>query len=263
MLRGCFTFAHTNMSVMEKISSVLVLILVLRVEVSFPMRRMNPYGRPLVPTTDIRLHETERLLVPRPPTSNGGLQVCNATPLAIHVAFVTIGPLFYENWLRPGQCMTRNNIGNWWRDIEIRTALQTNEFSDNDNIRPWVEFGATCLSTITVARGIRILKSVGFSKAMSEKIYSTILSVVGSATGTWTLLDLISKMEGRHQGYFSNCKTWRVRGGPHPTWTADGTLFGNPADPRGEDYKLEGGHHYDCQTPGVDFQVNFPTVPPP
>lgn len=61
----------------------------------------------------------------------GSLTVCNKTNVPLHVSLDQIGPLCYENWLMPGQCMQRN-VGRVWFTINAALATPWNEITDID-----------------------------------------------------------------------------------------------------------------------------------
>jgi hypothetical protein len=196
--------------------------------------------------------------------SDGGLEVCNATPLPVHVAYFVLGPLHYQNWLAPGQCMTRNNIGNWWRDVEVRMATKGTEFDDGDNVVPWVTLAGTALTTACSLGTVGpFLSALGVSARVID-VANKGLAIAAGAGGCYTISDVVSKMQSRLQGYYSNCKTWRIKGGPFAEWSSDGVeLVGNPFSRRATPYTLVGGEHYNCHDLRRHHTVDYPRVPRP
>jgi hypothetical protein len=158
--------------------------------------------------------------------------------------------------------MTRNDIGFWWRDIEVRSAASGNEFDRFDDLGPWIALTGTAMRTAydfdTV---VSLLSGLGFS----AKTVATAEETLERYPKRYRAVDeIVDILHSRHHGYVSNCKSWNVVGGTHVRWCDDGTeLIRDVASERSVPYRLEGGSDYDCGTPGERFTVGYPRVPRP
>jgi hypothetical protein len=67
----------------------------------------------------------------------GTLTVCNRSNVPLHVSFDQAGPLYYENFLQPGQCMTRE-LGRVWFTVIACLASIENAINDGHVAMPIV-----------------------------------------------------------------------------------------------------------------------------
>lgn len=106
--------------------------------------------------------------------AGGGLQVCNGTPLDLHISLRQLGPMYYQNWVRPGECMTRNGIGNVWFGIQARVATIENEYNDCQVAMPIVGAVCTALSLVCplVTAGVNFaVRSVDYHWLFQAQLY--------------------------------------------------------------------------------------------
>jgi hypothetical protein len=192
----------------------------------------------------------------------GGLSVCNKTSAVAHISFAQVGPLYYQNYVNPGDCMTKNGIGNIHVTINARLGIQGNEYNDGDIALPIAACVASAFALVCPAVGAAAIGfeatclSAGFavSSAVTTTGSCAMLIGAGSAgvvavTGSMSIANAVKEIAVSESGYYTNCKRWDLIGGPAtieiidsngdhkriPHLGGGGTAFG-----------LTNGHHYDC-----------------
>lgn len=192
----------------------------------------------------------------------GGLSICNKTSAVAHISFSQVGSLYYQNYVNPGDCMTRNGIGNIHVTINARLGIQGNEYNDGDIALPIATcvasaFSLVCPTVGVIATGMEaICLSAGF--AISSAITTTgscaMLIGMGSAgvvavIGSMSIANAVKDIAISDSGYYTNCKRWDLIGGPSTIEVIDAN--GNHQriphiGVGGAKFDLTNGHHYDC-----------------
>ena len=144
-----------------------------------------------------------------------GIQICNDTPSVIHLAISQIGPLYYENYVNPNECMTRNNIGNIHARIEVIRGSDDKTF--NLHITSLTIFSFFLFFTILIANIImyhryhksKHIHKISYIKRRIHKLlgYSLIMCVA------FVTYVLVYGLSSRGFPIFTNCTAWNVTGG--------------------------------------------------
>lgn len=221
----------------------------------------------------------------------GGLSVCNKTKLSLHVGFGHVGPLYYENFLQPKHCMVRNDIGNTWMTLFIRTGAIDNTFDFNSCAMPIIGVaGAVLIGAGTIVSGIGIAGAAigaiagegvaaGFAvaggAAATTSAVATALPIAvgnclvisstvaqfgnvlaGGVTGVAVATQVQSTIFSNRPGYYTNCMRWDVIGGTKINRNTDGTTYTT-----NNDINIVNGHHYGCHSRRKSFIFNSSPTP--
>jgi hypothetical protein len=152
----------------------------------------------------------------------GGLSLCNAGLSTLHVSLSLTGPVYYHNYLQPGQCRDWNGIGNVWFSVLGRTGygrdFTTAEVALHILFMVLLIFGALIAMNIVI---LEIQSGSSVREAVAECVERGWKSVhewpfhVSFVFVLFIFLCFFSR--GRDtviaSGVFANCKRWDVIGG--------------------------------------------------
>ena len=80
----------------------------------------------------------------------GSISVCNKSNVPIHVSLDQVGPLYYKNFLAPGETWTQST-GRVWFTINSRLASPGKPFSTSDVVLPTATCGVLRLEVVPPA----------------------------------------------------------------------------------------------------------------
>ncbi|RWS13867.1 hypothetical protein B4U79_17330 [Dinothrombium tinctorium] len=86
------------------------------------------------------------------------VSVCNASFLILNIAFSQIGPVYYQNSVKPGECMVRK-VGKLPFRVEARPDIEINRYRNIDVAIPIIKtVAAVSVFGITLYYGYQIIK---------------------------------------------------------------------------------------------------------
>lgn len=128
----------------------------------------------------------------------GGIKICNNVDHSIHVSLNLIGTVYYENFVQPKTCMTRNNIGSFTFYIKIFEATIMNKITAWDIIWPFTTFGM-CIISILLMFLLR-------KKHKISAYYFKIVSLSTLLILLWNIMSYISRGYACH----SDNRQWNI-----------------------------------------------------
>jgi hypothetical protein len=161
----------------------------------------------------------------------GGLSLCNRGVSTVHVALSLAGPVYYHNFLQPGQCRDWNGVGNVWFSVLGRTGFGRG-FTSVDVVCPLLFVVSLVVGAVACMKVVRLHTQSGssVSAAVGEGVRSGCQRFI-----KWPILVkflfvllacicclLWSRDSVIASGVFAKCKRWDIIGG-EVVWSINGT----------------------------------------
>lgn len=110
------------------------------------------------------------------------ISISNDTNVCIHVSLKHLGPLVYQNYLRPGERMVRN-VAPGFYTIEAKLSLRNNVYTEKEKIIPLVGCAVAGVALVGVAAGAAAIAIAG-STAEAAAIAGTSAAAASAGAST-------------------------------------------------------------------------------